>query len=156
MSEENNQTETLPPHEWTKFIVLAVILVGTIFVLLLARPFIFNRVVPAVMGEGQLTAPIPVAEPEEATKEAYPAGEIVIPIIVEETAVQAAYPAENAPVIEEEMATAVAPLSHTVQPGDTLLNIARRYGITVETIIAANNISNPNHIEVGTTLVIPQ
>jgi LysM repeat protein len=37
-----------------------------------------------------------------------------------------------------------------------MINIARRYSVTVEAIIAANNISNPNHIEVGMTLLIPQ
>jgi LysM repeat protein len=56
----------------------------------------------------------------------------------------------------EELPTAVSTISYTVQHGDTILNIARRHDVSVEAIIAANNISNPNHIEVGTTLLIPQ
>ena len=159
MHEETESTVSIPPREWTKFIVLAVILVGAILVVGLARPFIFNRVVPAVMGEGQLTAPMPVEAPVEKQDEAAypmkPTDEVVLPAI-ESTAVEEAYPAVSESMEEVEMPTAVATISHTVQPGDTLITIASRYGVTVEAIIAANNIPNPNHIEVGTTLLIPQ
>ncbi len=44
---------------------------------------------------------------------------------------------------------------YTVQPGDTLYSIARRYGVTVQAIVAANGIVNPNHIYVGHRLIIP-
>lgn len=45
--------------------------------------------------------------------------------------------------------------SYIVQPGDTLSAIARRFGVSVQAIAAANNIVNPNLIFAGTTLVIP-
>jgi len=45
---------------------------------------------------------------------------------------------------------------HTVRRGDTLGAIARRYGTTVNTISAANNIRNPRTLRVGQTLVIPR
>lgn len=44
---------------------------------------------------------------------------------------------------------------YVVQAGDTLYSIARRYGVTVAAITAANGIVNPNHIYVGQRLVIP-
>lgn len=44
---------------------------------------------------------------------------------------------------------------HTVQPGETLSSIARRYGTTWQTIARANNLSNPNQIYVGQKLKIP-
>ena len=159
MSEEPEITEPAPSREWMKFIVLAVILVGVIIVMALARPLIFNRVVPAVMGEGQLTAPMSVEEPVEKGEEAYPveASQPTAVPEIEETPAEEPYPVkEEETVAEEEMPTAVSTISHTVQKGDTMLNIARRYDVTVDAIIAANNISNPNHIEVGTTLLIPQ
>jgi LysM repeat protein len=45
--------------------------------------------------------------------------------------------------------------TYTVQRGDTLYSIARRYGTTVEAIAAANGIANPSRIRVGQTLTIP-
>ncbi|MBC7232430.1 MAG: LysM peptidoglycan-binding domain-containing protein [Chloroflexi bacterium] len=45
---------------------------------------------------------------------------------------------------------------YTVQPGDTLFSIARRYNTTVEAISRANGIVNPWYIRVGQKLVIPQ
>ena len=45
--------------------------------------------------------------------------------------------------------------AHTVQRGETLASIAAKYGVTVEAIVAANHISNPNLISVGQELVIP-
>ncbi|HUF38923.1 MAG TPA: LysM peptidoglycan-binding domain-containing protein [Anaerolineales bacterium] len=44
---------------------------------------------------------------------------------------------------------------YTVQPGDTLLRIAQRYGVTIEQIIAQNDLENPDLLEVGQVLVIP-
>lgn len=45
--------------------------------------------------------------------------------------------------------------SYTVQRGDTLLSIARRFGLTVKQLQTANNISNPDRIYPGQKLVIP-
>ena len=44
---------------------------------------------------------------------------------------------------------------YTVQRGDTMYSIARRYGTTVGAISAANGITNPNNIYVGQRLWIP-
>jgi len=46
-------------------------------------------------------------------------------------------------------------INYTVQTGDTLFLIAQRYGTTIERIVQANNIENPNMIMVGQVLVIP-
>lgn len=46
-------------------------------------------------------------------------------------------------------------MTHIVQPGDTLWSIAARYGVTVDAILRANNLINPNFIYLGQTLVIP-
>jgi LysM repeat protein len=47
-------------------------------------------------------------------------------------------------------------ITYTVQTGDTLFLIARRYGTTVERLIEVNNIADPNSIFVGQTLIIPE
>lgn len=45
---------------------------------------------------------------------------------------------------------------HQVQPGETLSEIARAYGVSAQVIIRANNISDPNTLRVGQTLFIPE
>lgn len=44
---------------------------------------------------------------------------------------------------------------HVVQTGDSLFRISLQYGVTVDAIVEANNIVNPNLIVVGQELVIP-
>ena len=51
----------------------------------------------------------------------------------------------------------VTPRLYRIRVGDSLARIARREGVTVEDILAANpDITNPNHIQVGQLIVIPQ
>ncbi len=47
------------------------------------------------------------------------------------------------------------PGSYVVQSGDSLFAIALEYGITVESIVVANQIKNPEFIRPGQVLVIP-
>ncbi|MCM3672143.1 glycoside hydrolase family 18 protein [Mesobacillus maritimus] len=44
---------------------------------------------------------------------------------------------------------------HVIQSGNTLAGIARAYGSTVNDIVEANDIPNPNRLVVGQTVVIP-
>ena len=46
--------------------------------------------------------------------------------------------------------------TYTVQPGDTLAEIAIRYNITLEALATANGIEDYDHIEAGQVLVIPR
>jgi len=46
-------------------------------------------------------------------------------------------------------------VSYTVQTGDTLSDIARQYNVSVNQIVTANNIANPNVIAAGQVLTIP-
>lgn len=73
-------------------------------------------------------------------------------------------PAEPTPETVETPATAIpeptpAPPTgetvHVVQPGETLFRISQRYGVSVETIAAANNIADVNRLNVGQQLIIP-
>ena len=45
--------------------------------------------------------------------------------------------------------------TYTVQSGDTLGGIAKRFGVTVDSLARANGITNPNLIRVGMKLTIP-
>lgn len=46
--------------------------------------------------------------------------------------------------------------SYTVQAGDTLAEIAARYGVDLNALAEANNIENIDVIEVGQVLIIPR
>lgn len=46
-------------------------------------------------------------------------------------------------------------LTYTVQSGDTLAAIADRFNVTVDQIIAANNITNADVISIGQQFIIP-
>lgn len=48
------------------------------------------------------------------------------------------------------------PQTYVVQPGDILLAIAERFNITVDDLVAKNDIKDPNDIRAGQKLVLPQ
>lgn len=50
--------------------------------------------------------------------------------------------------------TTFVPDTYVIQRGDTLGSIARRFGLSLSALIAANNIKDPNKIFVGQVLVI--
>ncbi|HEY0753099.1 MAG TPA: LysM peptidoglycan-binding domain-containing protein [Ktedonobacteraceae bacterium] len=45
--------------------------------------------------------------------------------------------------------------SYTIVSGDTLSGIGSKFGVSVASLIAANNIANPDMIYAGQTLIIP-
>jgi LysM repeat protein len=56
---------------------------------------------------------------------------------------------------EEELVIGGAAMQHTVAAGETLFEIATNYGVRLESIVAANGLSNPNLVVVGQMLAIP-
>lgn len=58
----------------------------------------------------------------------------------------------GSPVVAQSEAQAVV---HTVMWGQTLTSVARQYGVTVEALMEANNLNNPNYIFAGQRLQIP-
>jgi polysaccharide deacetylase family sporulation protein PdaB len=57
--------------------------------------------------------------------------------------------------IEKNRRIIMTQIIYTVQPGDTLYSIARLYGSTIQAIVDANNILNPNLIYPGSVILIP-
>jgi LysM repeat protein len=47
------------------------------------------------------------------------------------------------------------PLLYTIQEGDTLGAIAQTYGVSIEDLIAANGLADPDVLDIGQTLIIP-
>ncbi len=46
--------------------------------------------------------------------------------------------------------------TYEIQPGDTLYRISHRFGIAIDTLVNLNNLSNPDHLQIGQTLMIPE
>lgn len=150
-SEHDHVNET---SQLINFGILVLVLVGTVVVVALARPLIFDYIVPAVLGldqpvavddsvgtdlsddlgsQDELPEPAGVPEPIETATTSAP-----------ETAVPTEPPPDTEPL-----------RSHIVQPGENLNRIALQYGVTVEAIIEANDLDNPNRIIAGSVLTIP-
>ena len=47
------------------------------------------------------------------------------------------------------------PVIYIVQQGDTLGAIAQEYGVTVDALVEANNLEDPNRLSIGQRLIIP-
>lgn len=59
------------------------------------------------------------------------------------------------PVLGQEAAVSPSVTVHVVQRGETLFRIAQTYGVTLEEIALANDITDPSNILVGQRLIIP-
>ncbi|GMR10638.1 MAG: hypothetical protein BMS9Abin28_1459 [Anaerolineae bacterium] len=54
-----------------------------------------------------------------------------------------------------ETPTPEGPLTYVVEEGDSLASIADQFGVTIDQLIAANSLVDPNNIGVGSQLIIP-
>ena len=85
--------------------------------------------------------------------------ETPMPPAIEEEIVEAdipVAPVKPAPVVPEAKSWPVeATTTYIVAKGDTLSQIARRYGITVAEVMTLNGIGNPDSIRIGQKLVLP-
>jgi LysM repeat protein len=55
----------------------------------------------------------------------------------------------------EAEATPAPGTPYTVRRGDSAFTIARQFGVSIDDLLAANGIANPNHVEAGQVLTIP-
>jgi len=144
MSEEGREDvyreENEEPREVAKFIILVLILTGAVAAVAVSRPLVFDGIVPAVLGwdAPAVDGGPPTREPTET------------PAAVEES---------DSPATPTATTTAIPPTAtpriHVVQPGDNLTKIGERYGVTVDAIMQANQMTNPHRIYPGQRLVIP-
>lgn len=96
-------------------------------------------------------------DPEELAALSLPAA----PPLIAPTFTPTAPPAAAAPAGEAgaqptaTAATAAAETLHVVQAGESLSGIAERYGVTLDALIRANNLTDPNLVFSGQRLLIP-
>lgn len=103
------------------------------------------------IGTQTATAPIGEEMPGEG-ENAEPGAEATAPPAEEE----APAPTE-APIAEatQPPAAGQCPTTYTVQQGDTLFRIAQAHGVSVDAIVAASNLANPDRLSLGQQLTIP-
>ena len=89
----------------------------------------------------------------ENRSDAEPEPEAVV-IAPTAAATQAAQPAQPA-VLEEEAEPAEEAPTHTVQAGDTLGSISSQFDVSMDDIMTANGINDPNFLQIGQVLIIP-
>jgi LysM repeat protein len=63
--------------------------------------------------------------------------------------------AQPVPAEGQPPATPLEPASYTVQPGDTLTSIADRFDVSLEDLMRANDLSDPDYVQVGQQLIVP-
>ncbi|MGB3494760.1 MAG: LysM peptidoglycan-binding domain-containing protein [Elainellaceae cyanobacterium] len=56
---------------------------------------------------------------------------------------------------ELEVSDVSQPATHQIRPGETLAEIAERYGVTLQELIESNSVRNPNRVFAGRVLNIP-
>ncbi len=160
------EPEDEPRGELVKFGLLAIVLLFTVLIIALLRPYIFNTIIPAVLGEGQSVAPLvrneaeaeaikPVTDDEELVDEEERMEGEQDTVDTAVSTPEAREEAAPEPVNPEDFPTAVPAQTHTVQAGENLTTIAQRYGTTVQAIVTANQITNPDRVIIGTVLTIP-
>ena len=79
------------------------------------------------------------------------AGQPATPVVTASMPVAAAIPAPAAPAISN--ASTPAAQTHTVQQGETMYQIARKYGVTVIDLLDMNNRTDTN-LKPGESLVV--
>jgi len=67
-----------------------------------------------------------------------------------------ATPKSATPVPTPTFTPSPTPIIHTIQKGDTLLGIANKYGVTVQSLQETNGILDPRRLQLGQELIVPQ
>ena len=176
--------EPSPAGEMLRFFALVIILGVVVLVVAAVRPLIFDRIVPAVMGEGIVVTTLEPPVTEETEESNTPEESVEAGESTEEEAANTTDSSNEGTASEENTASEAessdaneagtqeettnestagetaenqnTPITHTVRQGETLQKIAAQYGIALQELIAANTLPNPNLIHDGDILVIPQ
>ncbi len=100
--------------------------------------------------------PIPTAQPAEASPvPSQPAIEASPTAQPTPEPSPTVLPTATKPPTAQPTARPAVPKTHTVQAGETLSQIARLYGVSVEALVASNNLASADLIHAGMRLVIP-
>ena len=124
----------------------------------LYQPYVPSYVNPVAPSQ-QESAAVVDGQPETvgSASATYPREEAVTTLIQPESEQQKTDP-EALPqvVVPEPTVTEAVRAVYKVQPGDTLSSIAQHYGVTATVLAQANQLNNPNRLQIAQLLAIPQ
>ncbi|MFK7805470.1 MAG: LysM peptidoglycan-binding domain-containing protein [Anaerolineae bacterium] len=175
-----NQSNNRGLFEWLKFVIFfAGIILITVLAITVIGPIIFTQYVPPIIGLTEESTEVEIEpenvpeEPEAITPiESEVGPESTDPEDVEESSGEDSQEIDeneteplqteeetSGKVEDEESGAAESEITtvvYIVQPGDTLTSIATVNQLTVEQILAANDLVNPNLLKAGQEILIPQ
>lgn len=99
---------------------------------------------------------VPLIAPATPQPTEEPTGALVAPTTIPATTTSAPTVVAQAAATAAVAPSTPAYIEYTVQKGDILARIAMQHNVSVEAIVQANNIQNPNSLTVGDVLRIPQ
>lgn len=132
------------PNYRLEFLVLLMVLIMVLAACV--RPAPTDGVSPTPMGEFEATIPVIIPAVTATATAVIDVLPTDIPDIPAETEVT---PAPTEPGSDTGQTV------HIVAPGDTIYSISLRYDVSMEAIMAANNLANPDSLTVGQPLDIP-
>ena len=102
-----------------------------------------GALVVAACGGGATPTPAPLSSPTPAPTDIF--AQSPAPSMV----------ASSAPAASAEPGTSASGTTYKVKPGDIMINIAKKFGITVAALKQANPTVDPTKMQVGSELIIP-
>jgi LysM repeat protein len=102
-----------------------------------------GALVVAACGGGATPTPAPLSSPTPAPTDIF--AQSPAPSVV----------ASSAPAASAEPGTSASGTTYKVKPGDIMINIAKKFGITVAALKQANPTVDPTKMQVGSELIIP-
>jgi LysM repeat protein len=136
-------------RHWKRLVYYLIINVLVSACTILAVLAIWDRTHPAGIGGEPLAQAIASGTPQAVAGSSAEPGNIP-----EDPAASppASNPTSTPPAATE---TERPELEYRIQPGDTLGDVAVRFDVTVDDLMEANGITDPDRLEVGQTLIIP-
>ncbi len=125
------------------FVIVAVFLIATLAAWVFNQPVETASAAPGITSAAVTDSSSPLPTPEPTA----------LPTAVPTATLPPDQPTDQVSVTPS--ATPTNPLLHTVQEGETLGTIAQAYRVSVNDLIAANELADPNLLYVGWTLTIP-
>lgn len=147
--------EALRPldRHWVRYVRLALLLAAVLIAWrILAWQEDGYKAAASAAGGGMVLQSLPTSVALDALTPTAEAGQVRVPIVV----LSPTPSATPTPIPTPTPTPEPTPATHVVRPGETLTRISELYDVPVSVIVELNGISDPNNLEVGQQLRLPE